>query len=310
MKLKLFLLSILSVVGLMLPISAQAGALSVRLGQPKSPTNQNNFKLTFVALEIDGTDNISVGCYKKSPSDSDYVKFEDLTLDSGGDTAYCSVDSNILSTGGTYYFKVIANGVVASNIATVDFNTSYPGTPVSYSKEKINNCDYKIKFKTADDGRTTKVELYRSDTTSMSINSEHLISTQTISPNTEGEFVNSVPTCGKEYYFAIRAVDNSDNVSGITGDSFTTTTISGTTTTTSTNSQSAIPTANSQVSGEGENQEGVSPTVNPSETVTPENSSTSAVLGAQTSKLSYLKWLALPLLVAAIYFFMKAKKRS
>ncbi|HOX96146.1 MAG TPA: hypothetical protein PLI45_02090 [Candidatus Woesebacteria bacterium] len=309
MKLKIFVLASFCAIALSFPITSQAAnALTVRLGQPKTPTNQSNLKLTFVALEIGGTDNIAVSCFKKSPSDSDYVKFQDISLIPGGNTDYCSVDNTILNTIGAYSFKVVANGVKESNIVSIDFNTSGPSAPVSYSKEKINDCDYKIKFKTANDGRTTKIELYRSDTNSISINSDHFISSQSIVPDTTGEITNSIPTCGKEYFYAIRAVDNYGNVSGIVGDSFTTVITTGTTTTI--NSQTAIPvTSGSQVAA------GVStaeePTANvsvsPSES---QSASSSAVLGISTDKLKNLKWLAIPLLLLSAYFFRKARKRS
>lgn len=311
MKLKLSLLTTLCAVGLAFPLAVQAaGALTVRLGQPKSPTNQNSLKLTFVALEIGGTDNIAVSCYKKSPTDGDYIKFQDLSLIPGGNTDYCSVDNNILNTAGTYSFKVIANGIKESNIVSVDYNAYGPGNPVSYSKEKLNSCDYKIKFKTANDGRTTKVELYRSDTTSISINFDHLITSQAIGPDTEGEFTNSVPTCGKEYYYAIRAVDNHDNASGILGDSFTTTTITGSTTSTTNTVHGALPlSAGSQVAGGANTNQEPTPstTISPSEA---QDASTSAVLGISTDKLKNLKWLAIPLLIVAALFFRKARKRS
>lgn len=308
MKLKLFILTILTVLGLSLPLSSYAGTLnlSVRLGQPKTPTNQDNFKLTFVALEIGGTENITVDCYKKSFSDADYVMFETKTLIPGGNTDYCSVTNSILNANGTYHFKVRAKGILESNVVIVDYNTSGPSTPVSYSKERLNDCDYKIKFKTADDGRTVKVELFRSDTKSISLDASSRVASPSIAPNTEGEITNSVPVCGKEYFYVIRAVDNYGNVSGTTGDSFTTTT--GSTTTTET-TQGALPVGESQVPADetvvGETTEatGEGQTLD-------ETGGTPEVLGAEETKPNYLKWLSIPLLLIAVYFFLKSKKRA
>ena len=135
MKLKLYFLTVLGAIFLALPASSLADSnLSVRLGQPKSPTNQNSLRLTFVALEIGGTNNISVSCFKNSAADADFVKFEDKVLIPGGNTDYCTVGSSILSDNETYSFKVIANGYKESNIVTVNYCTSGPSTPVSYSK--------------------------------------------------------------------------------------------------------------------------------------------------------------------------------
>lgn len=323
MKLKLFLLTILSVAGLMLPglSFASVSPLTVNLGQPKSPTRLDNLKLTFVVLQIGGTENIAVSCYKKSPSDSAYVKFQDISLIPGGNTDFCNVTSSILNTPGTYKFKVQANGVKDSNEITVDYNNNAPSTPGSYSKERLNDCDYKIKFKTADDGRTSKVELFRSDTTSISIDSGHLVGTQNIGPNTEGSITNSIPVCGKEYFYAIRAVDNSENVSGITGDNqtkyiteSTTTTATATTgTTPAGTTQGALVTGDgSQVTAEGTTTPGAEATITPAEGTGTDSTQpgTPEVLGTQTSKWTNLKWLSIPLVLVAFYFFRKSRKRA
>jgi len=104
--------------------------LTVNLGQPESPTTQDNFKLTFVALDKDPKSDITVGCYKKSPSDIDYVKFDtDKPLIPGGNTDSCVVDNTILSTSGSYLFKIIATTsteVKESNIVTIDFTATLP----------------------------------------------------------------------------------------------------------------------------------------------------------------------------------------
>lgn len=317
MRYKTLLFTALSIAVLVFPgFSHAAGELSVRLGQPKTPTNQNNLKLTFVALEIGGTDSISVSCYKKSPSDGDYVKFQDLSLIPGGNTDFCNVGSGILSSSGTYYFKVIANGLKESNVVSVTYNSSGPSTPGSYSKEKINSCEYRIKFKTADDGRTVKVELFRSDSYSISVNSNNVLASQNIGPNQEGSFVVGAPDCNKQYYFAIRAVDNADNTSGTTGDDFTKTITETNTTITSSGGsnspQGAIPvTSGSQVQevGTAAGEPAASTNSETSVTVSPEASSP-AVLGTTTSKYSWLKWFSVPLLLAAAFFFRKAWKRA
>jgi hypothetical protein len=258
-----------------------------------------------VALEIGGTSNIAVGCYKKSPTDSDYVKFEDLTLIPGGNTAYCNVTGSIINTNGTYNFLVKANGI-DSNIVSVDFNTSGPSTPEAYNKRKINDCDYEIKFKTANDGKTVKVELFRSGDYNISVNSSGRVATQFIAPNTEGQFINSVPVCGKEYYYVLRAVDNYGNASGTTGDSFTKTTTS-TTTTGSTTQQALAVGTGSQVAG------GVSDTeltVTPTTEVPSADANTPEVLGTETSKINYAKWISLVLIGLAIFFFLNSRKRA
>lgn len=233
MKIKLALITILAIFGLVLPKASLAATFSVRLGQPKTPTNQNNFKLTFVALDTETGRNITVKCFKKGPSDGGFSQFDvDKVMIEGGNTDFCDVTNSILNANGSYSFYVTAEAgstTLTSSTVNVSFNTSGPDTPNSYSKERLNNCDYKIKFRTANDGKTVKVQLFRSDTFNISVGASSVLTQQNIGPNLEGEFVNSVPVCGKDYYYVLRAVDSSDNASGTVGDSFTTTTTTSTT---------------------------------------------------------------------------------
>jgi hypothetical protein len=311
MKLKLFLLTIISVFGLLLPVnSLAASTLSVRLGQPKSPSNQDNFKLTFVALDIANRE-IAVSCFKKGPLDGGYSQF-DVTknLIPGGNTDSCNVDSGILNSAGTYSFYVVAVAgadSVTSSTVSVDHNTSGPSTPDSYSKEKINDCDYKIKFRTANDGKTIKVELFRSDSLSIHIDSGSRVGTLSIAPNTAGEITNSIPVCSKEYFYAIRAVDIYENASGITGDNFTKVTTTTTTPTVVAGAQGAIAIGTGSQVTEGA---GTEATVTPSVTGEPTAEPTPAVLGTQTSKYNYLRWVEAALLVIAVIFFLKSRKRA
>ncbi len=236
MKLKLILLTALTVLGIFLPKLSLAASYSIRLGQPKSSTGLNNFRLTFVALDPQGRQ-ITVKCFKKGPSDGGFTQFDvNKVLIPGGNTDYCEVNSSIVNTNGTYSFyttaEIVGDVTLTSNTVNVDFNNSGPETPNSYSKERLNSCDYKIKFRTANDGKTVKVQLFRSDTYNISVGASSVLTQQNIGPNLAGEFVNSVPVCGKDYYFVLRAVDASDNASGTIGDSFTTTSSTTTTGTT------------------------------------------------------------------------------
>ncbi len=233
-----------------------AADLSVKIETPKSPSRENNFKIGFVTLDIQGRP-ITVKCLKKGPSEAAFSQFgSDMVLASGGNSGNCDVTSSIISSQGTYEFKVsaVAGAETAeSSIVSVAFSTDSPGTP-SYSKEQLSSCDYKIKFKTADDGRTTKVKIYRSDQTSFTADSSTEVGTVSIGPNLESTFTNVVPDCSKTYYFAIRAFDDAGNGSGVAGDSFTTVITTTTTTTVSaspTPGAGAIPVATSQV-GQGE----------------------------------------------------------
>lgn len=235
--------------------NAYAANLSVQIEQPKSPTSQDSFEVNFVSLDILNRD-VTVKCFKKGPADSSFTQFgTDINLTAGGDTESCAVSSSILSAEGTYNFYVTAtDGLesVDSSTVVVDFHNGTPGTPGNYSKDKVSSCDFKIKFKTADDGgKTSKVVIYRSDQTSFTADSSTEVGTVSIGSNQDGEYTNSVPDCNKTYYFALRAFSVSGNGSGTAGDSFTTVVTSTTTTKTiTTSTQGAIPVASPAVGEE------------------------------------------------------------
>lgn len=200
---------------------ALAAGLTVKVEVPGSPTNKRDFRLGFVALDIQNR-SVAVDCYFRKPGGS-YVKWETKSLPAGGDSDYCQVDSGEISERGTYDFYVVATAggeTVTSDTVSVEYDDVGPGTPVSYSKEpQPDGCSYKIKFKTADDsGETARVELYRSENPSFGVDGGSRIASQGIGSNLEGEFYTSLPDCGKKYYFAIRAFDGHGNGSGVIGD--------------------------------------------------------------------------------------------
>jgi len=223
-----------------------APALSVRIMQPKSPTNQSSLKLTVVTLDRLGRA-VTVKCFKKGPADAGFTQFgADLVLAAGGNSVNCETSSSVLTTNGTYQFFATATAdpdTETSPTITVDYNTSGPGTPTNYSKEQPSSCTYKIKVKTADDaGKTVRVDLYRSDTTSFSADVSHRVDQRFVGSNTDVEILNTVGDCSKTYYFALRAFDSAENGSGVVGDSIVTviTTTTSTTTTTTTSTTGAV----------------------------------------------------------------------
>jgi hypothetical protein len=289
-------------------------SLSVRLEQPKSPTNINDLKLTFVALDLDNKA-ITVKCFKKGPSDSGYSQFgADIPLDAPGDTSQCETNSSLLNTEGTYNFYVTANGE-ESNVVSLDYKTSGPGTPSDYRKEWLNGgCDYKIHFKTADDGgKTVKVELYRADITDFILDSGSRVASINIDSNQESTITNTVPDCSKSYYYVLRAFDDAGNGSGTIGDTVTitkTSTTIGTTTTTA----GAIPVTNATISPEEESTL-LTGTPAPEDMATDNKEGTVLGTAVNTVKSFIQKsWLPLGLgligLFAIIRYALKKKKRS
>lgn len=218
--------------------NVHAANLSVRLEEPKSPTNVNSFKINFVSLDIFGRP-VTVKCMKKGPSDGGFSQFGlDIGLAAGGGTGSCEVNSSVMSNNGTYLFiaTATAGGDSATSetegIVSVDYNTSGPGTPYDYKKEQVSLCEYKLTFRSADDGgKTIKIEIYRSDKTSFPIDPSTRVGTVGVSTVNQLEtFNNTVPDCGKTWYYAIRAYESAGNGSGVIGDSAVTTTIVNVTT--------------------------------------------------------------------------------
>lgn len=228
---KLLTKILLGVFAVFLFAGSSFAATSVRLQQPANPTNQDSFSITFVALDTNPDQAVTVQCQKIGPGDVDFVNFGGLiNLSNGGNTDVCQVNSGIVNQNDfTYQFRVLANGSssnVESNIVNVKFNNQAPGTPVNYSKTKPDNCTYKISFRTANDsGKTVKVVLYRSTETSFSLDSGHQVNTLSIGSDTDGSMTDNVsPNCSTEYFYVIRAFDIYGNGSGVVGDSNVTTT--------------------------------------------------------------------------------------
>ena len=62
------------------------------------------------------------------------------------------------------------------------------------------------------------VEIFRSDKSSFIANSSTLIHTMSVVPNTEYTYTDTTAESGKQYFYAIRAVDSLGNVSTIVSD--------------------------------------------------------------------------------------------
>jgi len=197
-------------------------------------------------------------------------------------------------------------------------------------------------FRTADDGgKTTRVEVYRSENTSFTADSGSRRTTISIGSNQNGSYNDIVGDCNKTYFYVLRAFDSADNGSGLVGDSVTvtttTTTTTGTTTTvsnpgtstgTTTGGGGAIPVTNvTLAAGETEGEVQGAEEVNQEETSGANTSNNNeSVLGEKTQKdkdvfSNALNWVAnrkviilsilglVALILGAIYY-VKNKKRN
>jgi hypothetical protein len=232
------ILTIISLIVLTLPLTGVRAnsipMLSIRLSQPKTPTNQTVLPLVFVALDIENRA-ITVQCLKQGPGEAAYSQFgADISLTAGGNTGTCDVDSSLLPTNGVYNFKTVALAgaeTAESEIISLNFSSGNPGDPTEYSKDHITNCQYKIHFKTADDGgKTASVEIYRSENTSFTADAGSRITTIAVGSNEVRDYTDNV-TCDKTHYYAVRAFDAFGNGSNVVGDSIANVTYNTTTNT-------------------------------------------------------------------------------
>ena len=230
--------------------AAQSDNIFIRLENPISPTNKDKFTLSFTALDILQRE-LTVKCYKVNPDSSENL-IGTVALKAGGNSGECNLDNNPLTESNkTYYFYAIASADgenYRSDSVAADFNINGPGTPSDYSKEKEGTCRYKLSFRASNDGKTTKIQIYRSENTKFTADNNSKVGEVGISPDQKGTFTDvNVPDCNKTYYYVVRAFDDYNNGSSLAGD-FVTTYI--TTTNPTTVNQGAIPVSGSNIAQE------------------------------------------------------------
>ncbi len=176
--------------------------LIVKIEEPKSPTGNQSFNIDFTAQDIN-EESIAIECYKND------VLFFTLTGNSGS----CPVT---VETSGTYTFYVKAKtstSEVQSATVTVVVDLATPLPVVDYTK--TNNV---LSFKTANDGRSSMVEIFRSDKSTFIAKSASRLTAMSVVPNTAYSYTDTTVEEGKTYYYALRAVDSLGNVSTIVAD--------------------------------------------------------------------------------------------
>lgn len=220
------LLSIIASFGILsgfIFLPTQAKALSnnveVKIEQPASPINQDNFKIGYVAIDLLERP-LQVQCYE-----STYGAFGSIQTTNSGD---CLIDPTIVSNDGSYefYISVTAGAeTVISSKVTVTVDSVKPGAVTNYKKTS-NNCNNTLTFTTANDlGQTTKVQIFRSNKTEYTAGSSTLIKELIAGSNQNISYTDTVPVCDETYYYAVRALDAAGNSSLFTTDKVIITTI-------------------------------------------------------------------------------------
>ena len=186
--------------------------IAVQLTQPKSP-NTNNFEIGFVVLDVKGR-NLKVECY------NEVNLFETVDIIPGGTSGVCKVDEKVVPVDGFYDFHIKAvaddgNYNYGASV-TVEVIKGRPGTPMKYDRDE-DSCS--VTFTTAnDEGQTAKVILYRSTENSFIADDSTKVDEIAIGSNTNGSINDPSLSCGKDYFYVIRAFNKADNGSEFIGD--------------------------------------------------------------------------------------------
>ncbi len=200
---------------------AASSSLAVRIETPKAAVTNSDFQIGFALLDLEGR-TISLVCEKQGPSESGFSTFETQTLAAGGNAGNCHVDKGVLTTNGTYHFRVHASAgsdSASSESVAVTFALSGPETPTNYSRTDGDDCQVNIGFTTGnDEGKTVKVELYRSTNSSFRADAGTKVSELALGSATNGTISLTVSDCGAEYFYALRAVDAQGYGSDFVGD--------------------------------------------------------------------------------------------
>lgn len=329
----------LFVIGFSLWFAQPAQALtSVRVEEPYNNsadftldaiTNQTTMKVDFVVLN---TDNISVTAQcQQQKNDGAWSNITtNYTVKAGGNSGYCEVKD--LEHDQNYDFRVVVSGDGPDKISgevRVGLDTNRPDKPINYSKNAGNYCEDKISFKTANDGQTTSVEVYRStDKEKFTAKPDTRVISISIGPDQEYTLTTSKPNCDNTYYYVIRAFDVNGNASDLVGDlEIKTVTIESASGTTQTVQLGAIPAGSAFIAGGATTDETAEGTTGESEEEADETETTAeptetestegTVLGTATETIaSFLSRFGLPIgigliVLAGLYivFFYKRNEK-
>lgn len=210
-------------------------SLNVRIAQPDTKLNKNTFNIGYVVLDTEGRD-LEVKCIEETKG-----IYDTLNTNSGS----CKVDNSVITGSGTYkfYVEVTAKGgeKEKSKTVTVEVDLSKPLPITNYSKT-LGTCSYTLTFKSS----TPKVQIFRSDNQkSFYANATTLITKPylTVTPDSIATYTDSNLTdCTKTYYYAVRSIDDYNNVSPLITDEIVTTIPASTTPPTTTTTQSSTVT--------------------------------------------------------------------
>ncbi len=204
----------LSSLALFLVLASTTKAFSdyVYITKLDSYLNKENFYLSYSALSENP---ISAQFYVRRDGDATWRTVGSLLNGASGQVEVKSGD--IYGGDGKYFFKVVINSGTASDETSTTIDRSSPDPVRDYRKEKISDGHYKLHWRNPDNIDFDKVKIYRSENTNFTADSSTEVGTVWGTAGSEMTWENAAAP-GKEYYFAIRAIDKAGNASSVVAD--------------------------------------------------------------------------------------------
>ncbi|GEM_PF-2102044 len=175
----------------------------------------DSFKISYSAL-ADDPSTIRVRFYVRGEGES-YQEFgSELT----GSSGWIQVTGNEIRQQKKYYFKAemtSSNGNASAETSTI-YDVSGPSPVQNYKKERVEPSVYKISWKNPGDSDFSRVFIYRGDTPGFEADGSHKIGERGGAADQEMFFEDIGLDAGKEYFYALRAVDKAGNSSSLVGD--------------------------------------------------------------------------------------------
>lgn len=201
---------------------AWAANLEVRISGLPEYENTTAFKLSYSALQIDGKP-ISAQFYYQKEGDV----WKSLGGALSGETGSVSTDWTYIGSEGKYNFKVIAesNGESVESQTQTTINWNAPSAPRDYSKERVNDNTYRLKWKTPIDDDFQSVIVYRSKEQNFTADSGTEVVRVGGGKDTNITWEDTGLEINRDYYYALRTLDFAGNASYLAGDGGTVTTI-------------------------------------------------------------------------------------
>lgn len=216
---RLFITIITFIIFILLsPKAVFAGTLKLNLSKLPEYKNTTNFRLYYTYFETESkvaTVNLYI---QKDGKDWRQTNDKNKTTVSG----YFQLEgADIYDGEGKYNFyaaAATADQTVNSENVSTTLDMSPPSAPTEYSKERVNATTYKLNWKNPFDADFEKVYIYRSKEKSFVAEASTRIGEAGGSKDEKITFNDGSVEADVEYFYALRAIDQAGNASGIVTD--------------------------------------------------------------------------------------------